>query len=217
MISLMNSTLLRGVMSAVALAVLQAAEPAQHGPSQDGVRVGLFDDESPLPQECAHVDRNNFGRPLLIDEGGILYGLSMKTRRIPSASHVPAHFWIVNPTDKLQYTSTCDVEWFIRDGINVVDAEGHLALSPEEQKDPAHYRSPTTCRFNYVCSLNYIVELPPHSCKVSEHPSDLAEAFVLGAGQYAIVPREIGRCGNRNKASEPVKAGGRLVFSIDTQ
>jgi hypothetical protein len=217
---LMKTTLLRGLAVVAALAVLLAAKPAQNGGPQAGAKAGRFDHEVsvPLPQECANVDLHRFGRPLLIDEGGMLFGLSMGTQRILSGGQVPVFLWMVNPTDKPRNTMTCHIDWFMRDGVDVVDANGHRALTIKEQKNPEYHRQVATCRFNYECSANMIVTLAPHSCTVSEHPSDLANVFVLGAGQYALVPREISsKCGNRNKASEPAEATGRLVFSIDAQ
>lgn len=182
--------------------------------------VGQVQDEpTPLPRECADANVQKLGRPVLVNEGirnKLLFGFSVGNGRATYGQEVPIYFWMVNQSDQPQTFMSCDVQWFQRDGFDVLDAGGHRVLTKDEQKNPQYRRSDVTFPFDYVCDMNAFLTIAPHACNRSEEPFNLAEFYVLTDGEYVISPRKTADYAEIQGQHVPPKVHpGRLVISIE--
>jgi hypothetical protein len=181
------------------------------------------DHELPVPQECAGADFEKLGRPLMFDFG---IGVSVGTKSVVYGNRVPFYIWIVNQGDEPRFTSSCNIEWFVREAFDIFDAKGNRVRSVDEHTNPQledawktnpQNHRPPTCPFDYECTANMKVRIAPHSCAKSER-GNLADSYVLKPGDYFISAREILDCSNlarRSKMRKAVKTpSGRLQISI---
>ena len=143
----------------------------------------------PLSKECAEVVSPDTGRPVMFpSEGPVIWGLSSKPS--PYGSGTPVLLWLLNASDKPQGVMTCSsIDWFWQYGVDVFDSAGQRVLRRVNEQ------SSKGAQFNFVCTRNFAIEIPPHSCmhttfteRAYDLSRDLQRYYMLPPGRYFAVP-----------------------------
>jgi hypothetical protein len=156
-----------------------------------------------LPKQCATQDFSQLGRPVIVEQNeGMAFGLSISPVSIRDGDPVPLHLWIDNQSNTESNVMTCstlDSFWAL--AFDVYDANGHRLLKKNAQKRRqdletlSHDQPDTECMGGWVCSRNFAIPIPPHTCangSAYQLPYDfnrnLADSYDLPPGVYYIVP-----------------------------
>jgi hypothetical protein len=180
----------------------------------------MQDEPTPLPAECADADLKKLGQPVMVDICGwskVFWGFSVGTGRAISGQQVPLYFWLVNQSDQPQTLGSCELDWYFKEGFDVFDASGNRLRTKEEQKHPQYPRSQVD-EGEYFCTRDVPVPMAAHTCIKSESPYNLADAYVLPEGEYAVSPRKTLECNmsyREARKAPPRVHPGRLTISIE--
>lgn len=160
--------------------------------------------EGPVPAQCPRDDFSKLGRPVMLQpSGGLRFGLSVSTEKIPLGQPVTLHLWIDNPTDKEASVATCTtLDFFWAEQFDLYDAYGHRVVKKRElqqRKKPvlAPPGGPNQdCTGFWECFRNFAIAIPAHTClngKAEQLQYDLnrnlLEYYDLPPGVYYVVPR----------------------------
>jgi hypothetical protein len=184
-----------------------------------------------LSKDCATADFSSLGRPVMLEHGKMAFGLSVSPEAIAYRDPVLLHLWIDNQTAQEASVMTCmTLDFFWAEGFELYDAYGHRLLKKNEdntrskQEHPSSENPNKECLGGWVCSRNFPIPIPPHTCtnggayQPYDFTRNLADSYDLPPGVYYIVPSpkfDANMCRENVPRLGPAALADKLRFSIE--
>jgi len=191
-----------------------------------------------LPKDCAAADFSTLGRPVMVEQADKMgFGLSVSSETIAYGDPVLLHLWIDNKREQEASVMTCmTLDFFWANDFDSYDAYGHRLLKknagknrwrpePPARETPDTQSSKEECLEPWMCSRNFPITIPPHTCTngtangfAYDFTRNLADSYDLPPGVYYVVPSaklDANMCRATTPRLDPADLAGKLSFSIE--
>jgi hypothetical protein len=151
--------------------------------------------DSSVPGDCNKPDLLVRGYPSMIpSESALKWGISLSSRTFVRGQPIPLHLWLDNSSDEPASVWTCqDLDYFKARGFDLYDAYGHRVLRKAEAslQEKCAAKDPATVhiRTGWMCTRNFPIQIPSHSCVNGDSydfTAELQQSYDLPPGEYTV-------------------------------